>query len=65
MKTSGYDCVTIPGAVKNTNDMNAAAERICGRQFVTANEGTAAMAKTICSEFFFYINQKSIVANTI
>jgi hypothetical protein len=59
MKTSGYDCVTIPGAVINTNDMNAAAERICGRQFVKANEGTAAMAKTICSEFFSCINQKS------
>ena len=52
MKTSGYDCVTIPGAVKNTNDMNAAAERICGRQFVTAT-GMAAAAKTICSEFCF------------
>ena len=54
MKTSGYDCVTIPGAVKNTNDMNAAAERICGRQFVTAT-GMAAAAKTICSEFCFCI----------
>ena len=59
MMTFGYDCVTIPGAVINTNDMNATAERICGRQFVTANEGTAAMAKTICSEFFSCINQKS------
>ena len=27
MKTSGYDCVTIPGAVKNTADMKAVEER--------------------------------------
>ena len=54
MKTSGYDCVTIPGAVKNTADMNAAPERICGRQFVTVT-GMAAAAKTICSEFCFCI----------
>ena len=53
MKTSGYDCVTIPGAVKNTADMNAVPERICGRQFVTVT-GMAAAAKTICSEFFLY-----------
>ena len=50
MMTLGYDCVTIPGAVKNTADMNAAPERICGRQFVTAT-GMADVAKTICSEF--------------
>lgn len=49
MMTFGYDCVTIPGAVKNTADMNAAPERICGRQFVTATKGMAALAKTICS----------------
>jgi hypothetical protein len=55
MMTFGYDCVTIPGAVKNTADMNAAPERICGRQFVTATKGMAALAKTICSEFCFCI----------
>ena len=57
MKTMGYDCVTIPGAVKNTADMNAAPERICGRQFVTAT-GMAAAAKTICSKFCFCIIRK-------
>ena len=54
MKTSGYDCATIPGAVKNTNDMKVVAERICGRQFVVTHEGTGAKATTICSEFTFF-----------
>jgi len=48
MKTSGYDCVTIPGAVKNSADMKAVEERICGRKFVTMNEAMA--STTICSK---------------
>lgn len=49
MKTSGYDCVTIPGAVKNTKLMAAVDERLCGRKFVTAT--MAMVSATVCSEY--------------
>ena len=48
MKTSGYDCVTIPGAAKTTADMKGVVERICGRKFVTVNEDM--VSKTVCSK---------------
>jgi len=48
--TKGYDCVTIPGAVKNTNDMKALNERFCGRKLISVTGATTAMASgTICS----------------
>ena len=49
MKTTGaYDCVTIPGAVKNTDANAIVPERICGRHFVTM---TAMASTTVCSNF--------------
>ena len=48
MGTGGYDCVTIPGAVKNINIMTPVEERLCGRQFVTST--MAMMSTTICSK---------------
>ena len=47
--SAGYDCVTIPGAVKNTVNMNAVLERICGRKFVTTG-GMTKVSKTVCSK---------------
>ena len=46
---AGYDCLTIPGAVKNTVNMNAVPERICGRQLVTVG-GNTVVSKTVCSK---------------
>ena len=46
---AGYDCVTIPGAVKNTVNMNAVPERICGRKFVTVG-GNTVVSVTVCSK---------------
>ena len=48
-KKAGYDCVTIPGAVKNTVNMDAVLERICGRKFVTTG-GMTMESKTVCSK---------------
>ena len=45
---AGYDCVTIPGAVKNTVNMVAVPERICGRKLVTVDG--AMVSVTVCSK---------------
>ena len=49
MKTTGYDCVLIPGALKATTSI-AGEENICGRSagLVTANGMTST---TVCSEY--------------
>ena len=46
---AGYDCITIPGAVKNTVNMNAVPERICGRKLVTVG-GNTVVSVTVCSK---------------
>ena len=46
---AGYDCVTIPGAVKNNAIMTAVPERICGRKFVTVG-GATMVSVTVCSK---------------
>ena len=52
MKTSGYDCVTLPGAIKCTMEMKAVQERLCGRQFIDATTKTTAMVSTtVCCKF--------------
>ena len=56
MKTEGYDCVTIPGAVKNTADMKGVGERLCGRKFVDVTADTKAMASaTVCSKLYISV----------
>jgi len=50
MKTTGYDCVIIPGALKGTaNNMDVMASEFCGRQLATAALGAAKPAATVCS----------------
>ena len=64
-KTSGYDCLTIPGAVKNTAIMKAVPERLCGRQFIDLTmtfTGTEKKGATVCCKYqwisnIFKINQ--------
>ena len=53
MKTTGYDCVIIPGALKGTaNNMDLLASEFCGRQLATAALGMAKPAGTVCCKFF-------------
>jgi len=48
MKTTGYDCVVIPGASKEANKADLQASEFCGRQLGSVL-GMAKPAATICS----------------
>ena len=52
MKTTGFDCIVIPGAEKQADGAAVAATKQCGRTkgLVTADDGANA---TVCSEFIF------------
>ena len=50
-KTTGYDCVMVPGASSKLSG-NVKSPSICGRRFVTASGNTAA---TICCELNFLV----------
>ena len=53
MKTTGYDCVIIPGALKGTaKNMDVMASEFCGRQLATAALGAAKPAATVCCKFY-------------
>ena len=54
MKTTGYDCIVIPGAEKQADGAAVAATKQCGRSkgLVTADDGANA---TVCSELIFLV----------
>ena len=58
MKTTGYDCIVIPGAEKQADGAAVAATKQCGRTkgLVTADDGANA---TVCSKtiFLFYFSR--------
>ena len=60
MKTTGYDCIVIPGAEKQADGAAVAATKQCGRTkgLVTADDGANA---TVCSKliFLFYLSTLS------
>ncbi len=47
MKTSGYDCVIIPDAVKNSANSALKPSSFCGRGLAT---DAAALMTTVCSK---------------
>jgi hypothetical protein len=49
-KTTGYDCVTIPGALKVTKTSVPGPQRYCGRSAGLVSV-TGMAAKTICCEY--------------
>ncbi len=55
-KTTGYDCIMIPGASKATAMKNPAPNSICGNGKGLINTTIAAMkiSTTVCSKFFAF-----------
>ena len=53
MKTTGFDCIVIPGAEKQADGAAVSATKQCGRSkgLVTADDGANA---TVCSAYDFY-----------
>ena len=54
MKTTGYDCIVIPGAEKQADGAAVAATKQCGRTkgLVTADDGANA---TVCSKLILLL----------
>jgi hypothetical protein len=50
MKTTGYDCVIIPGASKEADNVDIKASEFCGRA-LASNLGAAGAFTTICCKF--------------
>ena len=63
MKTTGYDCIVIPGAEKQADGAAVAATKQCGRSkgLVTADDGANA---TVCSEFIFLFYFSRLTSNS-
>ena len=61
MKTTGFDCIVIPGAEKQADGAAVSATKQCGRSkgLVTADDGANA---TVCSMYLFvyYISSNSL-----
>ena len=57
-KTTGYDCVMIPGASKATANKNPAPNSICGngKGLITTAVAAAMITKTVCSNCFKIYN---------